>query len=129
MIPTQLTIQKLYEAVWKTPLKLLAERWHLSANELGKLLDKHNIPRPPNGYWTKKAVGKELTIAPFPSELNRSTLIDLSSLQRHAAGTEKPEAAPLPSPKKPLDFYPLLKGIKGSLGEPSDRYNFILTQA
>jgi len=129
MIPTQLTIQKLYEAVWKTPLKSLADRWHLPANVLGKLLDKHNIPRPPNGYWTKKAVGKELPIAPFPSELNRSTLIDLSSLQRHAAGTKKPKAAPLPSPKKPLDFYPLLKGIKGSLGEPSYRYDFILTQS
>lgn len=129
MIPTQLTILELYEAVWKTPLKSLAEQWHLSANELGKLLDKHNIPRPPNGYWTKKAVGKVLQIAPLPSELNRLTSIDLSSLQRQGRRTEKPKAALLPSPDKPLDFYPLLQGIKASLGEPSYRYDFILTQA
>ncbi len=129
MIPTQLTILELHLAVWKTPLKALAEQWHLPALELGKLLDKHSIPRPPNGYWTKKAVGKEMPIVPLPSGLNQSTFIDFGSLQRNDRCTEKPKADQLASPKKPLDFYPLLKGVKASLAEPSYQYDYILTQA
>ncbi len=128
MIPKQLTIRELYEAVWNSPLKALAEKWHLPANELGKLLDKNSIPRPPNGYWTQKAVGKEMPIVPLPSGLNQSTSIDLDSLQRNARRNEKLKAEPLTSPKKPLDFYPLLKGIKASLITPRHQYDYILTQ-
>ena len=128
MIPTKLTILELYEAVWKAPLKSLAEQWHLHPYALGKLLDKHNIPRPPNGYWTKKAVGKEITVPILPQALQRSHLIDLSELQRNIRDTERRKASSLPTPKKPLDFYPLLKGIKTSLSKPGYQYDFILNQ-
>ena len=50
MLPTQLTVSNLYEAVWHEPLKSLAERWQLHPHALGQLLDRHSIPRPPNGY-------------------------------------------------------------------------------
>ena len=87
-----------------------------------------SLGNPENGYWTKKAVGKEITVPILPEALSRSLLIDLSELQRNIRDTERRKASSLPTPKKPLDFYPLLKGIKASLSKPSHQYDFILNQ-
>ena len=128
MKQAQFSIAELYEAVWQTPLKALADRWQLHPTALGQLLDKHHIPRPPNGFWTQKAVGKAVTITPLPDDLLPSRLIDLSSLQGNKREKSKRQANPLPPPRKSLGRYPLLKGIKGSLKPPHHRFEYIMSQ-
>ncbi|MGO4891839.1 hypothetical protein [Flavobacterium sp. W21_SRS_FM6] len=129
MLPTQLTVSNLYEAVWHEPLKSLAERWQLHPHALGQLLDRHSIPRPPNGYWTQKALGKEVAITPLSKDMSPSRLIDLVALQGSKREKSKRQALPLPPPIKTLGRYPLLKAIKSSLTKSRHQYDFILTQA
>mgnify|MGYP000155816677 CR=1 FL=1 len=128
MYVTKLTIAELYEAVWQKPLKTLAENWHIDPHALSQLCDKHDIPRPHNGYWTQKAVGKNISIKPLPDDLPASRLIDLSSLQGNKREKLKLQVCPLPSPRKSLSRYPLLKGIKQSLAKPRHKYDYIMTQ-
>ncbi len=49
---------ELYEQVWTTPMRKLAARHGLSDVGLAKTCERHQIPRPPVGYWAKKQVGK-----------------------------------------------------------------------
>lgn len=128
MYVTKLTIAELYEAVWQKPLKTLAENWHIDPHALSQLCDKHDIPRPHNGYWTQKAVGKNISIKPLPDNLPASRFIDLSSLQGNKREKSKLQVCPLPSPRKSLRRYPLLKGIKQSLAKPRHEYDYIMTQ-
>ena len=52
------TRQELYELVWKTPMRRLARQFGLSDVGLAKTCQRHNIPKPPPGYWAKKRHGK-----------------------------------------------------------------------
>ena len=128
MNPTQLTIAELHEAVWNKPLKALAELWQVHPHALGQLLDKHHIPRPPNGYWTQRALGKVVENVALPENVSPSCLIDLSQLQSYKREKSKNLTATLSQPKKTIGYYPLLKGIKSSLTKPLYQYDFILTQ-
>jgi len=61
-----LTREQLYDQVWKTPMRTLANRYGLSDVGLAKTCKSHDIPRPPVGYWAKKEVGKALPQPPLP---------------------------------------------------------------
>jgi hypothetical protein len=50
--------EELYERVWVTPINHLAESFGVSGSYLARVCTTLNIPRPPVGYWQKKAVGK-----------------------------------------------------------------------
>jgi len=54
----QLTRAELFEQVWSTPMRRLAQRYNLSDVGLAKVCRRYNIPRPPVGYWAKREVGK-----------------------------------------------------------------------
>jgi hypothetical protein len=128
MKTTTISASELYESVWQHPLKSLADKWHVHPHALGQLLDKHGIPRPGNGYWAKKSMGKPVVVTPFPESLPRNILIDISCLQFSKAQKSKSVKAQLPNPTKSLGKYPLLKGIKGSFRKPSFQWDFLLTQ-
>ncbi|MCE9604779.1 MAG: hypothetical protein K8U03_07750 [Planctomycetia bacterium] len=53
-----LTREDLYALVWKTPMSRLAKEFGLSDVGLAKVCKRHDVPRPPVGYWAKKANGK-----------------------------------------------------------------------
>lgn len=57
---------ELYEMVWSRPLRDLAKDFGLSDSGLAKSCRKANIPRPPRGYWAKKAAGKPVTQTSLP---------------------------------------------------------------
>jgi hypothetical protein len=128
MKTTTISASELYESVWQHPLKSLADKWHMHPHALGQLLDKHGIPRPGNGYWTKKSTGKPVVVTPFPESLPRNILIDISCLQFSKVQKSKSVEARLPNPTKSLGKYPLLKVIKESLRKPSFQWDFLLTQ-
>lgn len=61
-----LSRQELYEKVWTTPTIKLAESFGLSDVALAKICKKHNIPKPPLGYWARVAAGKKVQQKPLP---------------------------------------------------------------
>lgn len=61
-----LTRQELYDKVWSTPMRTLARTYGLSDVGLAKICERHDIPRPPMGHWSKLQFGKESPQVPLP---------------------------------------------------------------
>lgn len=49
----EITRKQLYDLVWSTPISKLAEKYALSGEGIRALCNKHEIPIPKNGYWSK----------------------------------------------------------------------------
>lgn len=64
--PKRIRRLELYNQVWETPVTQLAKKYGLSDVGFAKICRKYNIPRPPRGYWAKKASGQHLQKAPLP---------------------------------------------------------------
>lgn len=62
----ELSRQALYDLVWMTPVKTLAERFGISDVGLRKACQRSLIPLPPAGYWAKVAAGKRAVQPPLP---------------------------------------------------------------
>lgn len=67
MKTTAVTRKDLYELVWSEPMRRLATRYGISDVGLAKICRKHDIPRPPRGYWAKKEFGKAPPQAKLPN--------------------------------------------------------------
>lgn len=59
--------RELYDQVWTVPMARLAKEYGLSDSGLAKICRKHNIPRPPRGFWAKMAAGQNLKRTPLPT--------------------------------------------------------------
>jgi len=93
-----LTRQELYEQVWTTPMTKLAAMY--------KLLDRHDIPRPPRGHWAKLQFGKASPRAPLPPCDDPR----LQSIQLGEGDWGKPDLAPMPpNPEYDEDVIDTLK--------------------
>ena len=57
---------ELYEQVWSISMVRLSEQYGLSDVGLAKICKKHNIPRPPRGYWARKVAGYRVKRLPLP---------------------------------------------------------------
>jgi hypothetical protein len=56
----------LCEAVWSTPVAVLAEQWGISGPGLAKACRRIKVPLPPRGYWAKLAAGQRLRRPKLP---------------------------------------------------------------
>lgn len=65
--PVMLTREELYELVWAIPMRHLAERFGVSDVGLAKICERHQIPRPPQGYWVRKEHGKAVFRTALPA--------------------------------------------------------------
>ncbi|MCE9528180.1 MAG: hypothetical protein K8R36_19230 [Planctomycetales bacterium] len=70
----KLTRQQLYERVWQEPMSRLAATFGLSDVGLAKICRKHNVPRPPRGYWAKKEFGQSPAQTPLPKPENNDAI-------------------------------------------------------
>ncbi|MGB6012912.1 MAG: hypothetical protein WBI57_16750, partial [Desulfobacterales bacterium] len=61
---------ELYEQVWTVAITKLSKKYGLSDVGLAKICKKNNIPRPPRGYWAKKAAGYNMKRLPLPPGKN-----------------------------------------------------------
>lgn len=61
-----LTRRQLYDRVWQEPMIRLARSFGISDVGLAKICRKHDIPRPPRGYWAKKEFGQSPPQIPLP---------------------------------------------------------------
>lgn len=66
MADIHLSRKELYDQVWTTSMVKLAKQYGLSDVGLAKICKKHNIPRPPLGYWAKKYAGYNVKPIPLP---------------------------------------------------------------
>lgn len=65
----------LFDAVWQTPRKQLAEQWRVSASTITSACRQFDVPVPRAGYWTRVSMGKP-TQSPFLTG-TRETSIEL----------------------------------------------------
>lgn len=61
-----MTRTELYALVWARPMMHVAPELGLSGPGLAKLCERHAIPTPPRGHWSKLRAGKRSRPAPLP---------------------------------------------------------------
>src|SRR5687767_4174972 len=66
--------QELYQRVWREPMVQLAKAFAMSDVGLAKVCRKHDIPRPPRGYWAKVQNGQKLQRTPLPDAENNASI-------------------------------------------------------
>lgn len=111
--------KELYKKVWETPITRLAREYGLSDVGFAKICKKYNIPRPPRGYWARKAAGykvkrlplpqgDDITIAitPNPYSRNSSKSRDLAS---RMSGFQNKDEEPIIVPDRLSSPHPLIK--------------------
>ena len=76
MKSTEISRVNLYKEVWSTPMLQLAKKYKMSDRGLAKLCARHNIPRPPRGYWAKLSnnVKTKKVKLPNPSQNNKISI-------------------------------------------------------
>lgn len=62
--PSRYDRQRLYEDVWTDPTQQVAKRYGVSDVAIAKACALLDIPKPPRGYWAKKAAGQKLPNRP-----------------------------------------------------------------
>lgn len=67
MTRSLLTRQQLYDLVWSKPTRTLAAELGISDSMIGKLCKKHNVPKPPLGYWSRLSNGYQDKKTPLPN--------------------------------------------------------------
>lgn len=60
------THREFYDLVWSKPMIHLAKELGVSDVALHKICRKHGIPKPPLGWWAKKAAGMAVEQIPLP---------------------------------------------------------------
>ena len=63
----QLTREELHRLVWDEPGTHLARRFGISDVALAKICRRLDVPRPPPGWWARKAAGRKVRVAPLPT--------------------------------------------------------------
>lgn len=85
----QISRRDLYNRVWSTPMSKLARELDISDVGLAKVCRRHNIPRPPRGYWAKLAAGKAPPKPALPS--SKIDTVELDAARHRIAETPKVE--------------------------------------
>jgi superfamily II DNA or RNA helicase len=58
--------RELYKLIWSEPTTTVAKTYSISDVGLAKVCDKHDIPRPPRGYWARLQHGQTPEKIPLP---------------------------------------------------------------
>lgn len=69
--------QQLYDELWAEPTRTVAARYGISDVALAKVCRELRVPKPPRGYWAKKAAG-----ARVPARPKLPVLQDVKSVKR-----------------------------------------------
>jgi hypothetical protein len=63
--PSRYDRQRLYEEVWSEPTQKVAKRYGVSDVAIAKACALLGVPKPPRGYWAKKAAGQKVPNRPL----------------------------------------------------------------
>ena len=58
--------EELYELIWFNPMTKAAAQFNVSNTYLARICSLLHVPKPPRGYWAKRAVGKAPPQTPLP---------------------------------------------------------------
>jgi hypothetical protein len=94
MATKSLTRKQLYDQVWSEPMSKLAARFGLSDVGLAKICRKHDIPRPPRGYWARQQAGHKVKQTPLPKSASDDKILLSEPIDSASADTEKAERQP-----------------------------------
>jgi len=111
-----LSREELYELVWTTPMVRLAKQFGLSDQGLAKKCKKHNIPRPPQGYWVKLEHGKSAKKTPLPCNSD-------SSLESIAFYTKFEVKQSLSAPQNENEEEQLVRALEYKIPVKVNRYH------
>jgi len=139
MVSKTLTRQELYEKVWSTPMRTLAKEFWLSDRALAKKCDKHNIPKPPLGYWAKVQHGQatkkpRLPINKIPNleniffqskQVDPNKLISVAELSPQDARLIKAQEFKIPKTIAKYDE-PIRNFRQACAKDRVDRYGFLI---
>ena len=112
---------ELYEKIWNIPTTKLAKEVGLSDVALGKICKKYSIPKPPLGYWAKRAHGKTVAQPPLPNfSDNRLEVIEIRKRPRISAGPkpqsiEQEKESPIVVPERLTSPHPLVRATMEAL--------------
>ena len=115
----QISRRDLYNRVWSTPMSKLARELDISDVGLAKACRRHNIPRPPRGYWAKLAAGKAPPKPALPS--SKIDTVELDAARHRIAETPKVEIRDEPAHGRAAARRPALAGGPGRLLPPRRR--------
>lgn len=62
-----ITREELYQLIWSMPATKAAEQFSVSGSYLARVCAALDVPRPPPGYWARKAAGQRLSVPPLPA--------------------------------------------------------------
>ena len=105
---TTLTREELYEKVWQISAVQLAKQLGVSDVVISKACKRHEIPKPPLGYWAKKAAGKSVRKPPLPAVIDPS--LQQITFTPQSAASRRPRRPPEPGdldspPERTLTFW------------------------
>lgn len=108
-----MTRDQLYKLVWSEPATKLAEEFGVSDVAIIKACKRHEVPRPPRGYWAMLQHGYEVERTPLPAASNR--LLETVEF-KPLLGTSAPaDCEPVPVPEKLDSPHPLTSAARQQL--------------
>lgn len=112
----QLSRKALYEQVWSVPASRLATDFGLSDVGLAKLCKRHQIPRPPRGYWAKLEAGKAPPQTPLPPGENDDEIVVayVESPGFERSGLASPLEALLAEEARPENRIQISENLRGA---------------
>lgn len=127
-LPKTVTREKLYEEIWKTPGRLLADRYGVSDVAIAKICRKMNVPRPYRGYWSWGEAGQSPKRTQLPGAKSDTVLVHEFSRRDSgpigALGGEPKRKAvfrkPITVPERLSNPHPLIKSSREALERISD---------
>lgn len=130
-----ITRKELYDLVWSMSLRKAADRLGIRMPDVVRICKDAEVPRPPNGYWSKLRHGKAPSRPAFqPEKEGQSAIVPLYSHPRgylggrtrsrkHATEKAKPGSGPKSqNPSKPTSRHPLVRQTSDSLKEWEPTY-------
>ena len=90
-VSKKISRSELYKRVWETPVTRLAKEYGLSDVGFAKICKKYDIPRPPRGYWAKKAAGQSMPKKPLPRRSSDEVIEISPNLSNQFDPTENPK--------------------------------------
>jgi len=99
--PNTITRQELYQQVWANPILELAAAYGLSNVGFAKICDRHDVPRPPSGYWRQKEFGKAPKQPPLPPATDPELEVVHLSVRGFRKSEPVPKSEPIPQSLAP----------------------------
>ncbi len=113
-----ITRVELYNQVWSTPVAQLSRILGYSDVGIAKMCRKHEIPRPPRGYWAKKQAGQSPRQVPLPDPSN-NCVIELRDPDMNHFSQTPAEAAAVDRP--PIKVAETLRGCHNLVSQANEQ--------